>query len=152
MAGFNVDFPDDFLSELTDYQFEVIAEPALKAAAPALEKSMKNAARAVVQHEGESEMVESITAGKPVKTKTDAYIVSVGPKGNSTHFYSKGSKKKKKRNKYPVSNALKGIWMEYGINVPGHHQAPRPFLGKATKDAQEDVLEKMQEVYDKLIK
>lgn len=147
--GFNVDFPDDFLSELTDYQFEMIAEPALEAAAPVLEKSMKNAARAVVQHEGESEMVESIKAGKPVKTKTDAYIVNVGPKGNSTHFYSKGKKKKKK---YPVSNALKGIWMEHGINVPGHHQAPRPFLEKATKDAQEKVLEKMQEVYDRVIK
>lgn len=144
MAGFNVDFPDDFLSELTDFQFEMIAEPALEAAAPVLEKSMKNAARAVVQHEGESEMVKSIKAGKPVKTKTDAYIVNVGPKGNSTNFYQK--------KKHPVSNALKAIWIEHGINVPGHHQAPRPFLEKATKDAQTEALEKMQEVYDRLIK
>lgn len=147
--GFIVDLPDDFLSELTDYQFEMIAEPALEAAAPVLEKSVKNAARAAIQHEGESEMVESIKAGKPVKTKTDAYIVNVGPKGNSTNFYRKGKKKKKK---YPVSNALKGIWMEYGINVPEHHQAPRPFLEKATKDANAGVLEKMQEVYNKIIK
>lgn len=146
MAGFNVDFPDDFLAELTGCQFEMIAEPALEAAAPVLEKSMKNAARAVVQHEGESEMVNSIKAGKPVKTKTDAYIVNVGPKGNSKNNY------KKKKKKYPVSNALKGVWMEYGINAPGHHQAPRPFLEKATKDAQTEALEKMQEVYDKVIK
>lgn len=146
MAGFNVDFPDDFLSELTDCQFEMIAEPALEAAAPVLEKSMKNAARAVVQHEGESEMVKSIKAGKPVKTKTDAYIVNVGPKGNSKNKY------KKKKKKYPVSNALKGVWMEYGINAPGHHQAPRPFIEKAKNDAKEKALEKMQEVYDGMTK
>lgn len=146
---FNVDFPDDFLSEVTDFQFEVIAEEALESAAPVLEKSMKSAAKAAVQHEGESEMVNSIKAGKPIKTKTDAYIVNVGPKGYSKNYYQKGKKKKKK---YPVSNALKLIWMEYGIQSAKHHQVPRPILERATKDAQEGVLQRMQETYDRLIK
>ncbi len=149
MAIFDVDFPDDFLSELTGCKFEMIAPDALEAAAPVLEKSMKRSARAAVQHEGESEMVESIKANNPVKTKTDAYIVNVGPRGNSSKkFYRKG----KKSRKYRVNNALKAIWMEYGINTPDHHQAPRPFIEKATKDAQEKVMDKMQEVYDRLIK
>lgn len=149
MASFIVDLPDDFLANLTDYQFEMIAEPALKAASPVLEKEMKKAARAVVQHEGESEMVESIKANDPVKTKTDAYIVNVGPRGEGKNFYYR---KKKKTRKYRINNALKAIWMEYGINAPNHHQAPRPFMEKAIKNAQETAVEKMQEVYDRIIK
>ena len=80
MAAFDIEFPDDFLSELLDTDFDEIAEEALRDTAPLLEKSMKREARRAVMHEGESEMVESIRASIPKKTKTDAWIVNVGPR------------------------------------------------------------------------
>ncbi|MBD5395019.1 MAG: hypothetical protein HDR71_12320 [Lachnospiraceae bacterium] len=146
MAIFNVDFPEDLMSDLLDTEFADIAEEALSEAAPILEKAMKTSGRAVIIHEGDSEMIESIKAGKPKATKTDAWIVNVGPKGNSkNHYYQKGGKKKRA---YPVSNALKAIWKEYGI--PGR-QPPRPFMEAGKNAAQNAVIRKIQEVYNKKV-
>lgn len=142
MALFNVDFPDDFLSELFGANFEEIAEAALNEAAPILEKSMKKECASVIEHEDVSEVVESIKAGKAKRTKTDAFIVNVAPKGYSK---TKTYKHQKSGRSYPVSNALKMIWKEYGI--PGR-QAPRPFLDVACDNVRNEVIEKMQEVFD----
>lgn len=147
MAGFEIDFPEDFLSELLDANPDEIAETMLKEAAPILEKQMKTSCIAAVRHEGDSELAASIKAKKPVKTKTDAYIVSVEPTGNSkTKVYHRTGKKSERT--YPVSNALKMIWKEYGI--PGQ-QAPQPFLQAATNAAEAAVAEKMQEVYNRMV-
>ena len=54
MAIFDVDFPEDFLSDLLDTEFDEIAEEALKEAAPLLESSMKQSCRRVIEHSGES--------------------------------------------------------------------------------------------------
>lgn len=145
MAHFEVDFPENFLSELLETDFDEIAEEALKEVAPLLEDSMKKSCAVAVEHEGDSELVDSIKAGKPKKTKTDAYIVNVSPKGYSkTKIYHH----KKKDRKYPVSNALKAIWKEYGI--PGR-QPPRPFIDHACNEARESVIAKMQEVYNRKV-
>ena len=147
MAGFDIDFPEDFLSELLDADPDEIAETMLKEAAPILEKQMKKSCMAAVRHEGDSELAESIKAKKPVKTKTDAYIVSVEPTRNSkTKVYHRTGKKSERT--YPVSNALKMIWKEYGI--PGQ-QAPQPFLQAATNAAEAAVTAKMQEVYNRMV-
>ncbi len=74
---------------------------------------MKQSCRRVIEHSGESELVESIKSNKPKRTKTDAWIVNVGPRGYSkkkTYRSGKG-----KARKYRVSNALKLIWKEYGV-------------------------------------
>lgn len=146
MAAFDISFPDDFLSDLLDTDFEDIAEKALTEAAPILEKSMKKSCRDVIMHDGESEMVNSIKAGKPKKTKTHAMIVSVSPSGNST-TKTVDLKGKHLGRKGPVSNVLKAVWIENGI--PGR-QSPRPFLQAATNDARSAVEAKMQEVYDRM--
>lgn len=145
MAAFEIDFPDDFLSDLLETDFGEIAEEALKTAAPILESSMQKSCAKAIEHEGDSELVHSIKAGRPKKTKTDAYIVNVSPKGYSN---VKVYRNKKKDRTYPVSNALKAIWKEYGI--PGR-QPPRPFIAKACNDARSDVLSKMQEVYNRKV-
>lgn len=145
MAGFEVDFPDDFLADLLETDFGEIAEAALKDAAPILEKSMQASCAKVIEHEGDSELVHSIKSGKPKRTKTDAYIVNVSPKGYSS---VKVYRNKKTGRKYPVSNALKAIWKEYG--VPGR-QPPRPFIAKACNEARSDVMSKMQEVYNRKV-
>lgn len=145
MAEFDIEFPDDFLSELLDTDFDEIAEKALEETAPLLERSMKISCKRVVAHEGDSELADSIKAAKPKKTKTDAWIVNVGPRGYSkTKWY----KRKKKGRKYKVSNALKAIWKEYGI---AGQQAPTPFITNATNAVRDTVMDKMQEIYNQKV-
>lgn len=146
MASFKIDFPEDFLSGLLGTEFEDIAEEALSEAASILEKSMKKSCQDAIEHEGDSELVNSIKAGKPQKTKTDAMIVTVRPEGNSKIKVRRTGKKKERTE--PVSNVLKAIWLENGI--PGH-QSPRPFLTAATNDARSAVEKKLQEVYSRKV-
>lgn len=145
MAAFDLDFPTDFMSELLNTDFEEIAKAALEETAPILEKSIKQSCKRVIEHPGESELVASIKSSKPQKTKTDAWIVTVSPKGYSkTKVYSAGKKKRK----YPVSNALKLIWKEYGI---AGQQAPKPFLTNACNSVRDTIMSKMQEVYEEKV-
>lgn len=145
MAAFEIDFHDDFLSELLDTDFDEIAEDALNETAPMLEESMKKSCKTAITHEGDSELVDSIKSTKPKKTKTDAWIVNVGPKGYSKtkvyHHIKTGRK-------YPVSNALKAIWKEYGI--PGR-QPPRPFITSACNKVRDRVMSRMQEIYNRKV-
>ena len=137
------------MSELLETEFGEIAEEVLTDCAPVLQDSMKKSLSATVQHEGESELVSSITPGKPKATKTDAWIVNVTPKGNSGHMYTahgKGGKPTKR--KYPVSNALKAIWLEYGV---AGRQPARPWLAKAINDAREEVMDRAQKVYNRMV-
>ena len=120
-----------------------LAEEMLTEAAPIIEDSMKKNLRKSIAHSGDSELVDSVATSKAKHARNGAYIINVNPKGKSkTKVYKRG----KKGRKHPVSNALKAIWLEYGI--PGH-QAPKPWLEATTKDAEQKVLDKMQEVYDK---
>lgn len=144
--AFDIEFPEDFLSDLLESDFDEIAAEALKEAAPLLEKSMKQSCARVIEHSGESELVNSIKSGKPKKTKTDAWIVNVVPKGySSTKTYRSG---KNKERKYRVSNALKLIWKEYGV---AGRQPARPFLTSACNAVRDAVMEKMQQVYERKV-
>ncbi len=141
---FSIDGLDEMIDSLPD--FDEFCETALKEAAPILENEMKKACRSTIMHEGESEMVNSIKASVPEPTKTDAWIVYVRPTGNSEkvgYYKTRGY-----RRRYKVSNALKAIWKEYGI--PGK-QAPQPFLQAATNAAEAAVVEKMQEIYNRMV-
>ena len=145
MAGFEINFPDDFLSGLLDTDFDEIAEAALKETAPLLEESMKQSCRTVITHDGDSELVDSIKSSKPKRTKTDAWIVNVSPKGYSkTKVYHHTSTGRI----YPVSNALKAIWKEYGI--PGR-QPPRPFITSACNKVRDSIMTRLQEVYNRKV-
>lgn len=146
MAQMEIDFPEDFLSELLNTDFDEIAAEALTEAAPLLEQSLKTSSKRVIDHEGESEMVESITCSKPKQTKTDAWIINVGPRGYSkTKVYRDVRNRKRK---YPVSNALKMIWKEYGI---AGRQPAKPFITNACNNARDAVMRKMQEVYERMV-
>ena len=143
--SFEVNFPDDFLAELLDADFDKIAAEALQDSAPVMEKALKESCRRAVEHEGDSELVESIRAAKPKKSKNGAWILNVGPRGYSkTKVYYKTLKRG--RHSYPVSNALKAIWKEYGIYG---QQPPRPFITSAINSVRNDVLEKIQEAYNR---
>lgn len=143
-------FGDDFLKDLSETDSETICEEMLNESVPLLEASVKQELKARIQHEGDSELVNSIKANKAKKTKDgSAYIVNVTPKGYSqikVYLDKRTRGTEQKVRKYKVSNALKALWKEYGI--PGK-QAPAPFLTPAMNKAEKQVLAKMQEVYER---
>ena len=145
MARFDVYHDEMDIDKLFNLDFDEISEEALREAAPVLEKSMKAAAKVSVEHSGDSELVKSIKADKPKKAKNGAWIVNVSPKGYSKVkvYHAKESGRT-----YPVSNALKAIWKEYGI---AGRQPARPFLAKATNDAQNEVLNIIQRKFDEKV-
>lgn len=147
MGKFEINFPDEFLSELLDTDFEEVAKEALEATAPTLKASMQNSIKGKIGHPGDSELVNSVKISKPKRTSTDAWIVNVGPSGKSSnYYYSYGSTKRVKR-KYAVSNVLKAIWLEYGrIGQPA-----RPWLTSATENVRSSIMDKMQEIYNKKV-
>lgn len=144
MAGFSVYHDKTDFDALFEMDFESFAEEALNNAAPVLEASMKSAVQAAVEHTGDSELVQSIKAGKAKKSKNGAWIVTVGPKGYSKVKVYRGGNKKERV--YPVSNALKAIWKEYGITG---YQPPSPFLAKAVNDAEKEALDIIQRTFEK---
>ncbi len=144
MAGFEVYHDKTDFDALLEMDFENFAKDALNEAAPVLEASMKSAVQAAVKHTGDSELVRSIKASKAKKSKNGAWIVTVCPKGYSTVKVYHGGKRKNRV--YPVSNALKAIWKEYGI---AGHQPPSPFLAKAVNDAEKETLDIIQRTFDR---
>ncbi len=158
MARMECKFPKDLLEGL---DVDALCSEILENASPVMVESMKKSARASILHEGESEMVNSIKASKPKKTKRGAaYVVYVEPTGYSKSKIYYDVKTREKANRdvfksykhrklvYKVSNALKAIWKEYGI---AGHQAPRPFIARAVRDAEAKAVEKMQEAYNRKV-
>ncbi len=143
MSGFTVYNDEMEWDELFGIDFDEVAEAALNAAAPVLERSMKAAIQGTIGHSGDSELVRSIKASRAKKSKNGAWIVNVMPKGYSK---VKVYRAKKGKRTYPVSNALKAIWKEYGI---AGKQPAHPFLAKAVNDAEDEALEIMQREFDR---
>lgn len=141
MAQMEIDFPEDLLGGLLSQDTEELCREMVDAAVPIMEECMKKEVRSVIGHGGDSELVKSIKGSRARVSRNNAVISFVGPKGNSSHHYG-GAKKNRKRK---VSNALKAVWLNYGRRG----QPARPFLNRATKNAEKKVLEKMQEVYDR---
>ena len=138
------------LDGMFEISFDDISEKALTEATPILEETMRSAAAASVKHDGDSEMANSIRGSKPKKVvSTDCWIVNVGPRGYSTTKKYHGKRKSgKSKRTYPVSNALKAIWKEYGI--PGHQPA-MPFMQKATNAARGRVEAIIEDAFNKEI-
>lgn len=131
------------IPEIDDVGVDMVA-----AAGPYLVESTRKAADSVVSHEGDSEMVKSITMSKPKKGKYGDYIVSAYFKGSSkTKFYKHT---KTRRGKYAVSNGLKAVWKEYGI--PQRGIPAQPFIDKALHDAETAAIEAMERVFDSKVK
>jgi hypothetical protein len=142
MAGFELLHDPKEIDDMFDFEFDEIAESALKEAAPILKASLESALSTSVEHEGDSELVKSVKCPSPRKSKNGAWILNCGPSGYSKTKVYHHTKTKRT---YPVSNALKAIWKEYGI---AGRQPARPFLAKATNDAKESVYEVIQKNFD----
>ena len=144
MAQMEIDFPEDMLNGLLDVDAEDLCKQMIDSAAPIMEESMKKEMRSVIQHSGDSELVDSVKTSKAKKAKNGAIIAFTGPKGNSKNYYYRNGKKGRR---IQVSNVLKAIWLNYGrVGQPA-----RPFLTKAVNNAHQKVMEKMQQTYDQLM-
>lgn len=146
MASFDI-YNDVSFNDLFELDFAGLCTESLDEAAKILEANMKKTARASVMHDGESEMVNSIKASKAKKARNGSYIVNIGPRGYSKVkiYRAKNSKGVRTDRTYPVSNALKAIWKEYGI--PGR-QAPQPFMAQASNQSESKVLELIQKKFE----
>ena len=144
MAQMEIDFPEDMLNGLLDVDAEDLCKQMIDSAAPIMEESMKKEMRSVIQHSGDSELVDSVKTSKAKKAKNGAIIAFTGPKGNSKNYYYRNGKKDRR---IQVSNVLKAIWLNNGrVGQPA-----RPFLTKAVNNAHQKVMEKMQQTYDQLM-
>ncbi|MBR5421013.1 MAG: hypothetical protein IK115_07710 [Lachnospiraceae bacterium] len=132
----------DMMPDIDEVGIEMV-----EAAGPILVEKTKKAVQGVVRHEGESELVKSVTMSKPKKGKWGDFIVSAYFKGSSktkTYRHTKTH-----RGKYAVSNALKAVWKEYGI--PSRGIPAQPFIEQATAAAETEALDAMQDVFDKRV-
>lgn len=150
MAQFEMDFPDDFLKGLLESDFDEICEEGLNESSSLLVDSVKKETKNVIIQNGDSELVNSVTSNNAKKSKNGAWIVNVFFKGYSkTKMYTaKNSKGVRTARKYSVSNALKSIWLEYGV---AGRQSPRPFLNKSIKNVENTVIETIQTVYNEKV-
>ncbi len=143
MAGLNLDIPEEFMKELLGKPFDRIAKTALDECAPILKDSVKAAMQNSVKHSGDSDMIKSVRSNKPKQTRTDAWIVNVYPSGYSAHTFNRYTGDRVKR--YPVSNALKAIWLEYGRVG----QSPAPWLAPAIQNCKSRILDEMQKIWER---
>lgn len=144
---FDSEFDTKVLMQLLNTDSKELCEEMLNESVPFLEESVKRELRANLYHDGDSELVDSIHAGKAQKTKNgSAFIVNVKPTGYSKMKVYIDKRTRGHIRRYKVSNALKAIWKEYGI--PGK-QVPSPFFEPARRKSEKKVLAKMQEVYER---
>lgn len=145
MAGLGFEIPMDYLSALLEHDFDEIAPEMIEKVTPILEKSIKSSIRAAESGHDTGELINSIKVTKPKKAVTDAYIANVGPSGKSSnHYYDSATHKRS----YPVSNALKAVWLNYGNS----HQPPRPWLTPAVNNCQNEILEELQKLWEEKVK
>ena len=145
MAEFTFSFPDDLLQQLSRLEnTDAVSEKMLTECAPVLEKTMR---KHLASHKRTGELLESIKARRPSQNKEGDWSVFVGPSGYSTTnmYYAENGRGEKTNRKYKMSNALKAVWLEYGSS----EITPTPFLASATKDANNEAVKIMQEVYER---
>lgn len=141
-GGTCFEFPDDFMEKLRDTPFEDIAEKALNDTAPLLLDAVKTSMMSVISHPGDSDMVNSVRTSKPKATRTDAWIVNAYPTGYSTNSYSRERGSKVQR--YPVSNGLKAVWLEYGRAG----QPAKPWVNSAVNKCMAPVMDRIQKIWE----
>lgn len=134
MARFDIQGIDDLMKDLDYLEMERIAPKMLEEAGPILEKEVKDKIR---PHKDTGDMYQSIKSTGSQRSR-DGYYLSVRPTGKST---MKGTGKRKE----PIRNMEKLAYLEYGTS----NEAARPVLTAAVNAAEDKVIKKMQEVFDR---
>jgi hypothetical protein len=150
MAYFNVEFPDDLLKQITRANDEGLCRKILKDAIPILADSVKSVIRA--EHNRSGDLWRSIEAFEPYKTKDGYWVASASPTGKAKGQMKKGkvfarSKSGTMTSGQALYNDDKLWFLEYGTSK----QPATPVLTKATNNAYQDVVDKMQQTYNEAV-
>ena len=147
--SFEFKMPQGLIDDLRKCsEIDRIAPLMLKEAAPILKRHLVRNLNAVMK-EPTGELVESLTETKPRKSKQNIWYLSITASGTATGM-KKGERVEKtyvnKAGKeIKFSNYQKMLSLEYGDS---RHKA-KPFMQKTTNDSENEVINKMQEVYNK---
>lgn len=130
MAKFSFTMPDDFIEQLNKCSnIDKIAPKMIDEATPIVVDSIKNN---LANHKNSGDLDKSVKAKKAEKGKYDGYYGRV-------YFAGYGSTKEK------VPNALKAVALEYGTV----NQVAEPFMDKSVNDVEKQVMDTMQEVFNR---
>jgi HK97 gp10 family phage protein len=127
MARFDFEIPDDFLKglQLTDE----LANEMIDSALPIYQRAIQ---RRLIIHKRTGALINSVKVKKAKKARNGAYIGNVTFDG---------------KDKNGTSNALKA-----GVLENGRSDMPaQPFMQAAQNDCKQEVLDKMQEVYNERV-
>lgn len=128
MAQFDVHGLDDLMRELDQLgNFDDVATIMLEESAPIVEKELVNQ---VKKHSDSGDLVKSIKRTGVVKGKWGGLYVAVRPTGKD----HKGE-----------SNMDKLRWLEFGVKG----RAATPIITKAVLNTEQNVLDTMQEVFNR---
>ena len=135
MARFEFNIPESFQKELSKHlsKTDKVAPKMLEEAAPIVVKALKNKAPVST-----GKMRDGIKATKPKKTKDGAHIISIVFSGSESRKTKDGKITK-------VPNAIKAAVTEYGKS----DQEAQPFIRPAVAETEKQVVEKMQEVFNR---
>lgn len=139
MAVFDFDFPDDMFDDVLNI-FDETAPKMIDEALPIYESSVKSELQ---PHRDTGELISSIKCKKAKKTVNGAYIGYLTAEGAS----SKSTYTRENGKVEPFRNYQKALALEYGNS----HQSARPFMQSAVNSSEDKVLEKMQEVFERML-
>lgn len=126
MAKFDIHGIDDFMRKISQIDLDRIAPRMLEESVPILEKSVRSEA---AKHRDTGAMEDSIKAtGASVNAR--GHYICVRPTG---------------RDEKGVRNMEKMVYMEYGTS----RQDATPVLSPAVRKAEDQVTDKMQEVFNR---
>lgn len=137
MAKLRFEIPDSLQKQLAKCaEIDKIAPKMIGAAMPVAVNAIKSS---LETHKQSGSLIESVTGYKAKAAKYGGYYGAIKFKGYSEHTY------KGKVTQDKVPNAQKAMSLEYGSSK----QNAEPFLDNALKGVEKEVIEKMQEVFNK---
>lgn len=144
MARFDIEGIDDLMKDLGNLEVDRIAPKMLEEASPLLEREVK---AALFSHQDTGEMYQSIKSTGAMRNKY-GYYLCVRPTGTSSgkkwkNSRTKGGKRAGQTEK--VRNMDKAAYLEFGTS----RQPARPVFSRAARKAEDVVLDKMQEVFNR---
>ena len=147
MAYLRVDFPDDVLKQIAKTADDETSRRMLKESIPILQKSIQDTIKA--EHNDSGDLWKSIEAFEPYKNKDENWTVSTAPTGKAKGQMKKGkvfarSKSGTVSSGQSLYNSDKLFFLEYGTEK----QDPKPVLTRATNNAYQSVVDRMQEIFN----
>lgn len=143
MARFTFNIDSEFvkslgrMADVDEYAPKMIDE-----AMPILEHNFKTEA---MKHKDTGEMVQSIKSTKAGQSKYGGYYAVTRPTGNASRGWKYSRTKKNAGKQEQLRNMEKLVYLEYGTS----DQPATPILTKAINDSEQQVMDKMQEVFNR---